>query len=90
MYSILEHKAVVKIVDKLQPEIKKNYQAWKRIVELEGPQGLRLIKGFHDEALKGEWRGYRSSRLSKGWRVIYTVEKDKMIVYVIEITHHEY
>lgn len=90
MYSVLEHKAVVRTVPKLQPEIKKNYQAWKRIVELEGPQGLRLIKGFHDEALKGEWRGYRSSRLSKGWRVIYTVEKDKMIVYAVEINHHEY
>lgn len=80
MYSILEHRVVVKTVGKLQHEIKKSCQAWKRIVELQGPQGLRWIKGFHDEVLNREWRGYRSSHLSKGWQIIYTVE----------INRHEY
>jgi hypothetical protein len=28
---------------------------------LSGPPGLRAIKGFHDEALAGEWKGHRSS-----------------------------
>ncbi len=27
----------------------------ERIVEVSGPSGLRLVKGFHDEAIKGEW-----------------------------------
>ena len=64
--------------------------AWKRIVELEGPQGLRLIKGFHDESLKGEWVGFRSSRLNLKWRIIYKVEKEWLRVYVLEINPHHY
>ena len=62
----------------------------KHIVELEGPQGLRLIKGFHDEALKGEWKGFRSSRLTREWRVIYKVECKQFEVYVIDVNHHDY
>ena len=90
MYTVLEHKGVVKILRKVPMEIRKNYLAWKRIVELEGPQGLRLIKGFHDESLKGEWVGFRSSRLNRQWRVIYKVEKEALIVYVMEINPHAY
>jgi toxin HigB-1 len=40
------------------------------------PMGLRLIKGFHDEALAGGWKGCRSSRLGDQWRVIYRVMAD--------------
>lgn len=71
-------------------EIRKNYLAWKRIVELEGPLGLRLIKGFHDESLKGEWLGFRSSRLNRQWRVVYKIDRDELIVYVVEINPHTY
>ena len=84
MYTILEHKEVVKVLKKVPFEIQKNYLAWKRIVELEGPQGLRLIKGFHDEALKGGWKGFRSSRLNKQWRVIYKTDHEQLTVYVME------
>lgn len=90
MYTILEHRKVGKILARAPSQIKENYLAWKRIVELEGPQGLRFIKGFHDEALKGEWQGFRSSRLSEKWRVIYSVEKEQLIVYVIEVNPHVY
>ena len=90
MYTVLEHREVAKIFKKTPVEIRKNYLAWKRIVELEGPQGLRLIRGFHDEALKGEWRGFRSSRLNRQWRVIYRTDKDQLIVYVVEINPHTY
>lgn len=90
MYTLLEHKDVGKILKKAPIEIRKNYLAWKRIVELEGPQGLRFIKGFHDEALKGEWRGFRSSRLNRQWRVIYQADKEKLIVYVVEVNPHKY
>lgn len=51
---------------------------------------MRLIKGFHDEALKGEWNGFRSSRLNRQWRVIYKDDKEQLIVYVIEINPHTY
>jgi addiction module RelE/StbE family toxin len=90
MYTVLEHKEVIKTLKKIPVEIQKNYLAWKRIVELEGPQGLRLIKGFHDEALKGGWQGFRSSRLSRLWRVVYRVDKDQLIVYVVEVNAHRY
>ncbi|MDO8643788.1 MAG: type II toxin-antitoxin system mRNA interferase toxin, RelE/StbE family [bacterium] len=90
MYTVLEHKEVVKALRKVPIEIKRNYLAWKRIVELEGSQGLRIIKGFHDESLKGEWRGFRSSRLNRQWRVIYKIDKDELIVYVVEINPHNY
>lgn len=90
MYSILEHKEVLKALKKAPIEIKKSYLAWKRIAEIEGPEGLRLIKGFHDEMLKGEWRGFRSSRLNRQWRVIYQIDKQQLIIYVVEVNPHQY
>jgi addiction module RelE/StbE family toxin len=90
MYTVLEHRTVGKILKKAPVEIQKNYLAWKRIVELEGPQGLRFIKGFHDESLRGSWLGFRSSRLNRQWRVIYKVEKKELIVYVVEVNPHTY
>ncbi len=35
-------------------EILKRYEKWKDIAMLSGPPGLRLIRGFNDEALSGE------------------------------------
>lgn len=70
MWTIFEKKGLSKTIKTTPIQIRKHYELWKRIVEIEGPQGLRLIKGFHDEALQGKWKGYRSSRLSLQWRVI--------------------
>jgi addiction module RelE/StbE family toxin len=90
MWIIYEKKSLAKEIKKIPLHVREHYELWKRIVELEGIKGLRLIKGFHDEALKGEWAGYRSSRLSKQWRVIYKAENKTLEVYVIEITPHDY
>lgn len=57
---------------------------------LSGPQGLRATRGFRDEALSGKSKGFRSSRLSQQWRVIYTVEADVMTVEVVRVTPHDY
>lgn len=57
---------------------------------MSGPQGLRLVKGFHDEALRGEWRGCRSSRLGRTYRVIYEVVSESVLVKVIDVTAHDY
>ncbi len=70
--------------------IQKHYELWKKVIELEGPQGLKRIKEFHDEILQGIWYGHRSSRLSLQWRVIYRVEQDEYTVYVIDINPHDY
>jgi hypothetical protein len=67
-----------------------HYEKWKDIVRLSGPQGLRVIKGFHDEALAREWRGHRSSRLGLQWRVIYRVLGEVLMVQVVEVTPHDY
>ncbi len=71
-------------------EILKRYEKWKDIASLSGPQGLRAIRGFHDEALVGKWKGYRSSRLNEPWRVIYRTVADALLVQVIRVTPHDY
>lgn len=71
-------------------EILKRYEKWKDIAAMSGPPGLRLIKGFHDEALAGEWKGHRSSRLGEQWRVIYRVVAAEVLFQVASITAHDY
>jgi addiction module RelE/StbE family toxin len=90
MWEILEHRRTWKQLDRLPLDILKRYEKWKDIVRLSGPLGLRQIKGFNDEALRGEWRGHRSSRLSRQYRVIYRIERDKVRVEVVSVTAHDY
>ncbi|MFV1981189.1 MAG: type II toxin-antitoxin system YafQ family toxin [Rhodothermia bacterium] len=90
MWQIYEHRTITKKVARLPIEILKRYEKWKDIVTFSGPQGLRLIKGFNDEALKGEWSGHRSSRLGLQYRLIYRIDRDKILVQVIDITAHDY
>jgi len=77
-------------VQRLPIEVLKRYEKWKDVVGASGPAGLRLIKGFHDEALRGEWKGHRSSRLGIQYRVIYQVVAQEILVKVIDITAHDY
>lgn len=81
---------MVRKLVKIPIEVLKRYEKWKDIAEISGPEGLRLIKGFHDEALKGQWQGFRSSRLGKQYRIIYKVENKKLYIKVIDITPHDY
>ncbi|MBF0197866.1 MAG: type II toxin-antitoxin system mRNA interferase toxin, RelE/StbE family [Planctomycetes bacterium] len=90
MYSIYEHKNVGKTLKKCPLEIKEKYEIWKNIVTLQGPNALRNIKGFHDEALTNNMKGKRSSRLNKQYRVIYEVFADQILVTVENITPHDY
>lgn len=90
MWRILEHRRVTRGLSKLPVEILKRYEKWKDIVQLSGPSGLRLIKGFRDEALRGEWTGHRSSRLGQQYRVIYLVEREEVVVKVVSLTAHDY
>jgi len=90
MWLIEEHRRVEKQVASIAKEILKRYEKWKDIAAISGPPGLRLIKGLQDEALSGEWQGYRSSRLALQWRVIYRVVSEKLLFQVASITAHEY
>ncbi len=90
MWEIYEHSRVTTILVKLPDEVLKRYEKWKDIVRISGPQGLRAIKGFRDEALRGEWKGHRSSRLGQQYRVIYEVAAKEVLVYVLDLTAHDY
>lgn len=68
----------------------KKYELWKDIVYRHGPGKLRDFPGFNDEKLKGKRKGERSSRLSQQYRVIYSVERQIVTVFVLEITPHQY
>ncbi|NIA19507.1 MAG: type II toxin-antitoxin system mRNA interferase toxin, RelE/StbE family [Xanthomonadaceae bacterium] len=90
MWEIFEHQSLVKKLAKLPIDIVKRYEKWKDIAMISGPEGLKLIKGFHDEELKGKWRGYRSSRLNIQYRIIYKIDKGKFYVQVMDINPHDY
>jgi addiction module RelE/StbE family toxin len=91
MWRIEEHRLVDKQLTGAVPiEILKRYEKWKDVARLSGPPGLRMIKGFHDEALSGEWKGHRSSRLGLQWRVIYRVSADLLLIQVVHVTPHDY
>ncbi|WP_224784638.1 type II toxin-antitoxin system mRNA interferase toxin, RelE/StbE family [Marinihelvus fidelis] len=57
---------------------------------ISGPNGLKAIRGFNDESLKGNWKGFRSSRLGQKYRVIYQVKVTEILVTVIDVTPHDY
>ncbi len=90
MWGVYEHRRVAKQLDVLPVEVVKRYEKWKDVAMVSGPLGLRVIRGFHDEALRGEWQGYRSSRLGLQYRVIYRVMAIEAIFQVVSITPHEY
>ncbi len=90
MWEVYEHKRVDRQLKRLPRDVLKRYEKWKDIITISGPQGLRLIKGLHDEALFGKWKGHRSSRLNLKFRVFYRVEGEQVLVNVVSITAHDY
>ncbi len=55
---------------------------------ISGPKGLRLIKGFHDEPLRGELKDHRSSRSGIKYRVIYKVKNSEFMVQVVNLGNY--
>ena len=90
MWQIQEHRDIEKICRKLPKEVTKKYELWKDIVFRHGPEKLREFPGFHDEQLIGAHKGRRSSRLSLQYRVIYSVDRDIVTIFVLDITPHKY
>ena len=90
MWEIYEHRRVVKQLSSIPVDVLKRYEKWKDIVAISGPQGLRKIKGLRDESLSGDWKGHRSSRLNQQYRVIYKVEKDQILIQVVNVIPHDY
>lgn len=76
-------KIPIHIVDKLD--------SWVHAVEINGLEAVRKIPGYHDEPLRGKREGERSIRLSKAYRAIYLIKRDKIeFVEIQEVTKHEY
>ena len=90
MWRIEEHRRVDNQLGAAPKEILKRYEKWQDIVCLSGPMGLRAIAGFHDEALSGQWKGFRSSRLWLQFRVIYRVVAADLLFQVETVTPHDY
>ena len=77
---------------KLSVHIQKALRTWSTLIEEHGIWVMRRIPGYHDERLKGDRRGQRSSRLSRVYRVIYE-EADSgeiTIITVMEVNKHDY
>ena len=90
MWKIYEHRSAAKGLTPLPTDILKRYEKWKDIVIISGPDGLKKIKGFNDEPLKGKWKGYRSSRLNIQYRIIYRIEAEQLFIHVVKVTPHDY
>jgi len=90
MWEVYEHRRVPRELKKLTLDVLERYEKWKDIIMISGPEGLRRIRGFNDEALRGEWKGYRSSRLNRQYRVIYKIERQQVLVKVVKVTSHDY
>ena len=57
-----------------------------------GSESIRKVPGYHDETLKGDRKGQRSIRLSRGYRAIYEVREKRTVEFVSveEVNKHEY
>ena len=72
----------IKDIKKLPCHIVRKLQAWVDDVGHQGLNKVRKVPGYHDEPLKGNRRGQRSARLSKAYRAIYNIEKDRTITFI--------
>lgn len=66
--------------------------AWVGAVNLEGLEQTRKLPGYHDEPLRGAWQGYRSIRLNRSYRAVYSIEDDGVVEFVLveTVNKHEY
>lgn len=81
---------MAKTLAKADARIVDEYEFWKAIVRVSGPGALRALRGMNDEALSGEWKGFRASRLAGQWRVVYRVANHEVVVYVVRVSVHDY
>ena len=77
---------------RLPDYIQKALRTWSTLIEEYGVSTMRRIPGYHDEPLRGDRKGQRSSRLNRGYRVIYEeLESGEIVVIsVLEVNKHEY
>jgi mRNA-degrading endonuclease RelE of RelBE toxin-antitoxin system len=90
MWVLLERAAVKKDLRQCPEPVRKTYAAWRTLVIAGGSAGLRQKPGLHDEALRGQLTGLRSSRLGSQYRVVYMVHAQASTIEVVAVTPHAY
>lgn len=91
IHDVVISKAAIKNLKKVPTQILDKLQSWIEAIELEGLREVRKLPGFHDEPLKGKRKGQRSIRLSRSYRAIYTIKKDKIeFILIEEVNKHDY
>ena len=91
---VIFNKKAKKDLVKLPESIIDRLLAWVEMIEEQGLNVVREIKGFHDEPLKGKRRGQRLIRLNRAYRVIY-IQYDYGVIElnyvgVMEVNKHVY
>lgn len=81
---------IEKDLSKLPIHILNKLRMWVDLVNHKGIIEVRKIPGFHDEPLSGDRKGQRSIRLNKAYRAIYTEDKNRIKVTIIEVNKHDY
>lgn len=78
-------------LEKLPQYIVLKLIGWIEDVGRIGLSEVRKAPGYHDEPLKGQRKGQRSIRLSRSYRAIYVIGKEKIVqIKIIEVNKHEY
>lgn len=92
IYKVILNKSAKKDLQKIPKHIMIKLFEWIEAVSHDGLLEVRKIPGFHDEPLKGNRSGQRSIRLSKSYRAIYEIGKNKQmeIVEIVEVNKHDY
>jgi len=76
---------------KVPDHVRDKLTIWVTAVELEGLESVRAVPGYHDEPLKGHRAGQRSIRLSRSYRAIYEVRRERVeFVSIEEVGKHKY
>lgn len=84
-------KKAEKDLKKVPKEIARVFKDWAASIIREGLEKVRKVPGFHDEPLKGKWKGYRSVRLNRAYRAFYRIESDSVTFVLVErVNKHDY
>jgi addiction module RelE/StbE family toxin len=89
-WRIEESPSIEKQLHKVPSQVALKYQFWLDLIRYHGPEAIVRWRGFRDEKLRGNWTGYRSSRLNRQYRVIYRVEYETLSVCVEKLDAHTY
>jgi proteic killer suppression protein len=85
-------RGALKEIKKIPRHILIKFDLWVEIIETDGYEAMKKVKGFNDHALVGDRKGQRSSYLSRSWRVIYRIDNMTNLIHieVLEVHNHDY